>query len=415
MSEHGRPGGLRRAARRVAVGAGLVVGAVVLVLAVLLTLTEGPFGSARGPVVATLSVAEALSGDRLEGFARAEAPRAFVFPRDHGPHPEFRAEWWYWTGNLRTAGGRHLGFQLTFFRRALTPDTPARDSDWGASQAYLAHLAVTDSRGGRFRFATRTSRGALGLAGAQAEPFRVFVEDWRAEADSRAERATNGFAIHLRGEDEDVALDLHLESAKPPVLQGERGLSRKGPEPGNASYYYSLTRMPARGTIRLGSERLEVEGLAWMDREWSTAAVGRDLAGWDWFALQLEDGRELMYYRLRRRDGTADPFSAGVVVDARGGTRVLERDGVRLEATGAWRSRRSGVEYPAGWRLTDTAGGLELTVTPRLADQELDVSPRYWEGAVEVRGTDGGRPVAGHGYVELVGYGEAGRLPETKR
>jgi predicted secreted hydrolase len=292
----------------------------------------------------------------------------------------------------------------------LTPDAPGRGSDWGASQAYLAHLAVTDARGGRFYFGTRTSRGALGLAGAQADPFRVFVEDWEARSDR-----TSTFPLHLRAEDEDVALDLHLESAKPPVLQGERGLSRKGPEPGNASYYYSLTRMPVRGTIRLRSERFEVEGLAWMDREWSTAAVGKDLAGWDWFALQLEDGRELMYYRLRRRDGTADPFSAGVVVDARGGARTLTRDGVRLEATGVWRSRRSGVEYPAGWRLTDTAGGLELTITPRLADQELDVSPRYWEGAVEVRGIEGGQPVAGHGYVELVGYGEAGRGRQTTR
>lgn len=410
MSEWGRPGGFWRGVRRVMVAAGLLVGAAGLVLAVLLTLTEGPLSSARGPVVATLSVAEALSGGPLDGFARAEAPREFLFPRDHGPHPDFRTEWWYWTGNLRTAGGRHLGFQLTFFRSALSPRPPARGSDWGAGQVYLAHLAVTDPRGGRFHFATRASRDALGLAGAQAEPFLVHVEEWEA----RSERAAT-FPVHLRANEESFGLDLHLESAKPPVLQGERGLSRKGPEPGNASYYYSLTRMPARGTIRLGTEQLEVEGLAWMDREWSTAAVGKDLAGWDWFALQLEDGRELMYYRLRRRDGTADPFSAGVVVDARGGTRALARDGVRLEATGIWRSRHSFVEYPAGWRLTDLAGGLELTLTPRLADQELDVSPRYWEGAVEVRGTDGGRPVAGHGYVELVGYGQAGRRPPTKR
>ena len=306
-------------------------------------------------MVATLSVAEALSGGRTEGFARAEAPRDFVFPRDHGPHPEFRAEWWYWTGNLRSSGGRPLGFQLTIFRTALTPDPLARESRWGASQAYLAHLAVTDPRSARFHFGMRTSRGALGLAGAQAEPFRVFVEDWEARSEGSAM-----FPLRLRAADEKIELDLQLENLKPPVLQGERGLSRKGPEPGNASYYYSLTRMPARGTIRLGTERLEVEGFAWMDREWSTSALSKDLAGWDWFALQLEDGRELMYYRLRRKDGTEDRFSAGVVVDGRGGTRALARDGVRLEATGIWRSRRSGVEYPAGWRLTDTAGGLAL-------------------------------------------------------
>ena len=410
MSERGRPGAFRRGARRVAVAAGLLLGAAALAIAVLLTLTEGPLSSARGPVVATLSVAEALSGNRLESFARAEAPLDIVFPRDHGPHPEFRSEWWYWTGNLRTTGGRHLGFQLTFFRSALMPGPPARGSDWRAGQAYLAHLAVTDARGGRFHFGTRASRGALGLAGARAEPFHVHVEEWEARSEG-----SRTFPLRLRAEEETFGLDLHLESAKPPVLQGERGLSRKGPELGNASYYYSLTRMPARGTIRLGGEQLEVEGLAWMDREWGTTAVGKDLAGWDWFALQLEDGRELMYYRLRRRDGTADPYSAGVVVDARGATRALARDGVRLEATGIWRSRRSFVEYPAGWRLTDSAGGLELTITPRLADQEVDASPRYWEGAVEVRGTDGGRPVAGHGYVELVGYGEVGRFPQTKK
>ena len=351
MSEPGGPGAFRRGARRVAVAAGLVVGAAVLVLAVLLTLTEGPFRRRAGPWSPRSPWRRRCpgAGSRASPARRCRGPSSF--PATTVPHPEFRAEWWYWTGNLRSAGGRHLGFQLTFFRRALTPDAPGRGSDWGASQAYLAHLAVTDARGGRFHFGTRTSRGALGLAGAQAEPFRVFVEDWEARSDG-----TSTFPLHLRAEDEDMALDLRLESAKPPVLQGERGLSRKGPEPGNASYYYSLTRMPARGTIRLRTERFEVEGLAWMDREWSTAAVGKDLAGWDWFALQLEDGRELMYYRLRRRDGTADPFSAGVVVDARGGARALTRDGVRLEATGVWRSRRSGVEYPAGWRLTDTAG-----------------------------------------------------------
>ncbi len=190
------------------------------------------------------------------------------------------------------------------------------------------------------------------------------------------------------------------------MLQGERGLSRKGPEPGNASYYYSLTRMPVRGTVSLGRESLAVEGLAWMDREWSTSALGEDLAGWDWFALQLDDGRELMFYQLRRKDGQADPFSAGALVDAQGGARPLARDDVRLEVLATWRSPPSGVTYPARWRLTEAARGLVLEVAPRLAGQELIVGPRYWEGAVTVRGTEGGRPVAGHGYAELVGYGE---------
>ncbi len=351
---------------------------------------------------ATISVTSALGGaEGVSGFARAATPRAFSFPRDHGPHPEFRIEWWYYTGNLRARDGRHVGFQLTFFRIALGPEPVARTSDWGATQVYLAHFAVTDTRGGRFLAFARSSRGALGLAGAQAEPFRVWLEDWVAEGEGRA-----ALPMRLRAAEGEAAIDLTLESAKPVVLQGERGLSRKGPEPGNASYYYSLTRMPVRGTVRLGPKTLAVEGLAWMDREWSTTALGEDLAGWDWFALQLDDGRELMFYQLRRKDGQADPFSAGALVDARGGTRPLGRDDVRLEVLATRRSPRSGVTYPARWRLTQVAQGLVLEVAPRLADQELIVGPRYWEGAVTVRGTEGDRAVAGHGYVELVGYGE---------
>ena len=353
---------------------------------------------------ATISMTTALGGvEGTSGFARAEAPRAFSFPRDHGPHPEFRIEWWYYTGNLRARDGRHVGFQLTFFRIALGREPVARASDWGATQVYLAHFAVTDTRGGRFLACARSSRGALGLAGAQAEPFRVWLEDWVAEGEGRA-----ALPMRLRAAEGEAAIDLTLESAKPVVLQGERGLSRKGPEPGNASYYYSLTRMPVRGTVRLGPETLAVEGLAWMDREWSTTALGEDLAGWDWFALQLDDGRELMFYQLRRKDGQADPFSAGALVDARGGTRPLGRDDVRIEVLATRRSPRSGVTYPARWRLTQVAQGLVLDVAPRLADQELIVGPRYWEGAVTVQGTEGDRAVAGHGYVELVGYGETG-------
>ena len=349
----------------------------------------------------SLAVAEALGGGDLAGFARADGPRPFSFPDDHGPHPGFRTEWWYYTGNLQAAGGRHLGFQLTFFRTALAAAPARRASAWGTSEVYLAHFAVTDTRGGRFRAWSRTGRAALGLAGATARPFRVWIDDWAVESEG-----PEALPMRLRAGEPEAAIDLVLTSAKPVVLQGERGLSRKGPEPGNASFYYSLTRMPARGTVRIGGETLAVEGLAWMDREWSTSALGRDLVGWDWFALQLDDGRDLMLYRLRRRDGSADPWSGGTLVDAAGGARPLVRDDVQVDALGAWTSPRSGVRYPAGWRLTVPAADLALDLAPRLNDQELSVGMRYWEGAVAVRGTAAGRPVAGNGYVELVGYGE---------
>ena len=354
-------------------------------------------------VRASLAVSAALGGGDLAGYARALAPRPFVFPADAGPHPDFRTEWWYYTGNLETADGRHFGFQLTFFRTALAPPGAAapRASAWAARQLYLAHFALTDTAGRRFHAWSRMGREALGLAGAQASPFRVWVDDWSAESES-----AGGLTVRLRAAETAAAIDLVLRSEKPLVLQGEHGLSRKGPEPGNASYYYSLSRMSARGTVRAGGEPIAVSGLAWMDREWSTSALGPGLVGWDWVALQLDDGRDLMVYRLRRRDGTADPRSAGAVIAADGAARPLGPEDAALAPLGHWTSPRSGVRYPSRWRLAVPAAGLDLQITPRLPDQELLVGTRYWEGAVRVEGTAAGRPVAGRGYVELVGYGE---------
>jgi predicted secreted hydrolase len=356
-----------------------------------------------GGVAARLPVTAALGAGDLAGYARAISPRGLVFPADHGPHPDFRTEWWYYTGNLATSEGRHLGFELTFFRTSLVPpaERSVRGSAWASDQVYLAHFALTDTAAGRFRAWSRASRAALGLAGARAEPFRVWVEDW-----SVSGAGSMAFPMRLEARADDVTVSLALDSAKPPVLHGDRGLSRKGPDLGNASFYYSLTRMPARGLVRIGPETLAVAGLAWMDREWSTSALGGDLAGWDWWALQLDDGRDLMFYRLRRRDGTADPWSAGTLVDARGVARPLSGADLVVEARGSWTSPASHVRYPSGWRLSVPGEGLILDISPRLADQELRVDSRYWEGAVAVHGSSAGRPIAGQGYVELVGYGE---------
>jgi predicted secreted hydrolase len=373
---------------------GLAVGVVVVAAAAAFALW--PL-SPRHPIRATVAVREALAEDRA-GFARVLAPRPLSFPEDHGPHPDFRTEWWYYTGNLKTPTGRHVGFQLTFFRVALSPVEDPRASAWATRQLYVAHFAVTDTAGGRFHAASRTSRAALGLAGAQSAPFRVWVENWSAEGE--------GGSTRLRAYDGDVAIDLIVSPAKPVVVQGDHGLSRKGPEPGNASLYYSFTRMPARGTVRLGAETLEVSGNAWMDREWSTSALGAAVEGWDWFAVQLDDGRELMVYLLRRRDGTIDPFSAGTLVAADGIARRLDATDVRVETLAHWTCPRSGVRYPARWRLSVLSAELRLEIEPRLADQELRVGTRYWEGAVAVAGSSAGRPTAGQGYVELVGYGE---------
>ncbi|XXF77481.1 lipocalin-like domain-containing protein [Myxococcaceae bacterium GXIMD 01537] len=351
----------------------------------------------------TLTVAGVLGGaDGGEGYARAFSPRAFHFPEDHGPHPGFRTEWWYWTGNLETSEGRRFGYQFTLFRSALAPESAPRASAWATRQVYLGHFTVTDVEAGRFHAFERFSRSALGLAGASAQPLRVWLEDWEVRSAGEAP-----FPLRLAASAPGVALELLLEEGKPPVLQGEHGLSHKGPEPGNASYYYSLTRMPSRGTVTVDGRAFAVTGESWMDREWSTSALSAGQVGWDWFSLQLSDGSELMYYQLRQRDGAADPFSAGLAVPARGNPVRLTREDVRVEVLDTWKSPHGPGTYPARWRLTVPSQGLELTVTPLLADQELTVSFRYWEGAVRLEGTRAGSPVKGRGYVELTGYADA--------
>ena len=350
----------------------------------------------------SLSVAEALSQDTT-GFLRADGPRRFRFPEDHGPHPGYRTEWWYFTGNLVSPGGRRFGFQLTFFRTALAPpddDRTIAKVDWAADQLYMAHFAVTDISANRLQAFERFSRGAVGLAGAAAAPLRVWLEDW-----SVREQAP-GFHLRLQAEQEDVGIDLQLTPLKPLVLQGNAGFDRKGPGPGDASYYYSFTRLDSRGTIKMRDDVYEVFGLSWMDHEWSTSVLGEDEVGWDWFSLQLDDGRDLMYYRLRRRDGTISPFTTGVVVDSTGGNTLLKGDDVQLEVLDEWRSPDTGIEYPAGWRLVVPGEAIDLEVAPAVNDQELDLSVRYWEGTVRAAGQSGGKPVRGRGYVELTGYGE---------
>lgn len=350
---------------------------------------------------ASISVGEAMRAPADPGWARASAPRPFVFPQDHGPHPEFAVEWWYWTGNL-DAGERHFGYQLTIFRRGLTPHPAERASNWAASNIYMAHFALSDVASGRFYAFERFSRDAAGLAGASGEPFRVFVDDWGVEG-----LGPGGLPMRLRAAQGDVAIDLTLDTSRPPTLQGDRGLSQKGPNPGDASFYYSLTRLATSGTVRVGETSHAVAGLSWMDREWSTRAMEGDVVGWDWFALQLDSGDDLMFYRLRNADSSLSPFTSGSLSRADGTVVPLALDDVQLEPLDSWRSPRSGTIYPSRWQLDAPALGLDLTLEPYLQDQELPVSVLYWEGAVRIVGSQDGRPVGGSGYVELTGYADA--------
>ncbi|MGD8243623.1 MAG: lipocalin-like domain-containing protein [Anaerolineae bacterium] len=341
------------------------------------------------------------------GFTRAESPRPFNFPADHGPHPDFQTEWWYYTGNLKTNDGRQFGYQLTFFRRALTPPTKRekRESGWATDQIYMGHFALTDVAEREHQAFERFSRGAAGLAGADSPPFRVWLEDWYVE-----QEGDNAEVTAMQAAQGAIAIDLRLIDRKGPILQGDRGYSQKGPDPGNASYYYSQTRLQTSGTVQVGEATFQVEGWSWMDHEFSTSALAPEQVGWDWFALQFDDGSELMVFQLRRSDGSIDPLSGGTLVDAAGEARRLVLEDFAIAPEGTWRSPRSGATYPASWTVRVPDADLTLAIQPYLADQELNVSYAYWEGAVRIEGERSGDLVTGDGYVELTGY--AGSMQE---
>lgn len=362
---------------------------IILVLVLLLSGCDRP-----APAPSTTSVAAALGGGDVEGFARATAVRSFRFPQDHGPHPAFRNEWWYITGNLRAADGHRFGFQITFFRISVTPEAAAGDSAWRTNQVWMAHAALSDLAAGEHRAYERFARQALGLAGTRSAPFSVWLEDWRLQRD-----ATTGH-WQLELPTEDFNLNLVLQPESPIVLQGDHGLSQKSSKPGNSSYYYSLPRLRADGRLQLGDRKFTVDGLAWLDREWSTSALDTGQAGWDWFSLQLQDGRDLMYYQLRRTDGGRDPHSSGSLSDATGLRRRLDPGQVTLTPLRWWSGH--GRRYPIEWQLQLAGEPHPWRVRALLADQEMRLSVRYWEGAVEVTDAVTGAAL-GRGYLEMAG------------
>lgn len=363
-------------------------------------------GASPPAVLGTAPYPDSLSA----GFQHALPGRAFAFPRDHGPHPDFRHEWWYLTGNLDAANGERFGFELTFFRFALLPPAAAAppSSAWRARQVYLAHFAISDVAQQRFRFAQKLSRAALGLAGAGAEPLHVWIDDWSLAEESPPASSPSGmqsttWSLHAAQPGYELAVTLTPQGA--PVLNGTDGLSQKSDDPADANYYYSIPRVAVHGRLLRGTRTLEVHGLAWLDREWGSGGLGASEEGWDWFALQLEDGTALMFYALRDRGGGRNPHSAGTWIDAANVARPLSSADVGITTTAEWRNS-DGARYPAGWHIRVPTLALDVSVQPVLADQELKTSPPYWEGAVDVSGTRAGHSVRGRGYVELVGYAQ---------
>ena len=344
------------------------------------------------------SFSHVLSKDD-KGFARALKPKEFIFPPDHGPHNPYRSEWWYFTGNLKNLQGRKFGYELTFFRFALKAQMPESKSVWRSNQMYMAHLTLTDVEKDRFYTDERISRAGNDLAGASSKKYHVWLYDWSARTEGEAD-----FPLRLQAKSDGFSIDLLLKSQKSYVLQGDLGLSQKSREPGNASYYYSYPRLETEGAVTVAGNQFSVTGASWMDREWSTSALSDEQSGWDWFALQLSDNTELMFYQLRRKDGQPDSNSSGSFVLADNTKISLKKDDVTIKNLDTWKSPHSKITYPSRWHLAVPVQNLEVEIVPLINDQELNVSYRYWEGAVSVNGTKNGKPISGQGYVELAGY-----------
>jgi len=369
---------LERKYRFVAAGLALVSGALV----------SGLFGA--------IQFRQALPGYRYQ------------FPRDHFNHPDFSTEWWYYTGSLTSSSGRPFGFELTFFRQAARDKIAFADSQsmaavWQPDPVYLAHFAVSDPKGQSFFHTERLNRAGPNLAGISDAPGRYWNGNWEVRW-----LDTSTGEQQLSAVTETATLELRLNPAKPPVIHGENGISRKGDGEGQASHYISFTRLAADGTLTWKGQSFSVDGLAWMDHEFFSSRLDDALVGWDWFCVQLSNQEEFMFYRLRRKDGSGATVSSGTFVDSSGMSHYLSSAAFTLEPGRRWRSSHTGASYPISWTIRVPSLGLVLEEDTQLADQELasagGVSPNYWEGMVRYRGFRVGKRVSGSGYLEMTGY-----------
>jgi predicted secreted hydrolase len=350
--------------------------------------------------LASLLAALLLVQPLLAQYRTALPGYSYEFPRDHFNHPGFQTEWWYYTGNLKSTEGHRFGFELTFFRQAISRD-PAKVSAWQLRDLYLTHLALSDLDSGKFYHAERTNRAGPGIAAVSEALARIWNGNWQIQ--------WHGNDQELQAIDARFQLHFKLHPEKPPVIHGENGISKKAESPGRASHYISLTHLATSGAIELGNKKMEVTGTSWMDHEFFTQQLDANQAGWDWLSLQLDDRTELMLFHIRRKDGSIDPYSAGTYVDATGKTTHLRFGEFKLEPVGEkWFSPGTGAAYPIQWKITIPKLSIELEAKTPLASQELTgnskLVPNYWEGAIALTGTRTAQPLSGVGYLEMTGY-----------
>jgi len=336
------------------------------------------------------------------GWRQAVGPWKWVFPRDHGSHPEFRTEWWYFTGNLADPSKRRFGYQLTFFRQGVLFKANDPGHPWAIRDVYLAHFTLTDVSAGQFWYADRASRKGPGLAGASEEGMKVWLLNWMASME--------GNKIKVEARHQGMELSLDLVPRKPLIFHGKNGLSQKGQREGQASYYFSYTDLEARGFVKtpLSQTSIPVNGISWFDHEFGSNQLAPDQVGWDWFSLHLSDGQDLMIYFLRRKDGTAEPSSSGTLVTRLGDATHLKLSDIYVQVIDYWKSPKSGGQYPSRWKMKIPVAKIEMEINSLVPSQELLTEGAtgviYWEGAIAGKGTSGGKPVTCEGYVELTGY-----------
>lgn len=357
------------------------------------------FGRHRKPLPILILIAGLANAADGGDWKSAVEPHPFHFPGDHAAHEDYRIEWWYYTGNLEAPGGRRFGYQLTFFRTGVI-HTPKNPSRWAVRDLYVAHFAISDINAGQFHFFERVNRRGIGRAGAETDTYHVWNGEWKARLEDNLHR--------LVAEQDDCRIELELTPMKPPILHGNAGLSQKGPSTGNASHYYSYTRMKTTGELTVGGRGFPVTGASWMDHEFSTSFLEEGQQGWDWFALQLDDGRELMVYQIRRSDGTTDPHSSATLVEASGASVQLSAEEFSLVENRHWQSNRTKAEYPIQWTVHVPAERLKLNVRATFPSQEMNTTGStglaYWEGAVVIEGESADKAVHGRGYLEMTGY-----------
>jgi len=368
----------------------------------------------RATIVVILSLFQLVSL-KIEDFSTAHAVEspvfsqvlpgyAYQFPKDFNSHDDFRVEWWYYTGNLEEIEtARPFGYQLTFFRVTLNNEgANPNQSQWKLGHVYFAHMTLTDIDGEKFYYFERINRKGVGNAGADADRLMVWNEDWFLEG--------KGKVHSLKAMESGTGIELQLVPEKKLVIHGNNGISKKGSEKGNASHYFSYTRMKTTGQIFVKGKAYNVIGSSWMDHEYSSSQLNDELVGWDWFSLKLDDKTELMLYLLRRKRGGIDSFSSGTFIAADGSSRHIKQEEFIVRPLSYWTSKKSGIVYPASWELKLPNFGIKLTLSPDLNEQELydlrSISASYWEGSVSVEGTIRGDSIKGKGYVELVGYGK---------